>query len=91
MIYQSVLQILNEKMMMMQAYLRNILYMEVRVMYGVAAGDVRTTTGRNIWFLKTETGLDPTCSKQGGHHTRQRHVEDQVPGKAIGREGAGSL
>ena len=36
--------------------------MEVRVMYGVAAGDVRTTTGRNIWFLKTETGLDPTCS-----------------------------
>ena len=25
--------------------------MEVRVMFGVAAGDVRTTTGRNIRFL----------------------------------------
>ena len=42
--------------------LRSSPAMEVRVMYGVAAGDVRTITGRNIWFLKTETGLDPTCS-----------------------------
>ena len=36
--------------------------MEVRVMLGVAAGDVQSTTGRNIWFLRTETGLDPTCT-----------------------------
>ena len=36
--------------------------MEVRVMFGVAAGDVRTTTGRNIRFLVRETGLDPLCS-----------------------------
>jgi hypothetical protein len=39
--------------------------MEVRVMCGVAAGDVRTTTGRNIWFLKGETGLDPLSSCPG--------------------------
>ena len=33
--------------------------MEVRVMCGVAARDVRTTTGRNIWYLREETGVDP--------------------------------
>ena len=27
---------------------------DVRVMCGVAAGDVITTTGRNLWSLKTE-------------------------------------
>lgn len=36
--------------------------MEVRVMLGVVAGDVQSTTGRNIWFLRAETGLDPTCT-----------------------------
>ena len=35
---------------------------EVRVMFGVASGDVRTTTGRNIQVLRTETGLDPLSS-----------------------------
>ena len=33
--------------------------MEVRVMCRVAAGDVRTTTGRNLWYLRRETGLNP--------------------------------
>ena len=28
-------------------------------MYSVASGDVRTTTGRNIQFIREETGLDP--------------------------------
>ena len=32
--------------------------MEVRVMFGVASKDVRTTTGRNIWCLQQETGFD---------------------------------
>ena len=44
------------------AGLRSSPSMEVRVMSGVAAGDVRTTTGRNIWFLKEETGIDPLSS-----------------------------
>ena len=39
--------------------LRSSPSMEVRVMCGVAAGDVRSTTGRNLWWLKTESGLDP--------------------------------
>ena len=28
-------------------------------MCGVVSGDVRTTTGRNIWYLKQQSGLDP--------------------------------
>ena len=35
--------------------LRSSPSMKVRVMCGVAAGDVRTTTGRNQWWLKTES------------------------------------
>ena len=31
-------------------------------MFSVASGDVRTTTGRNIQFLKDETGLDPNTT-----------------------------
>ena len=33
--------------------------MEVAVMVGVAARDVCTSTGQNLWFLEQETGLDP--------------------------------
>ena len=47
------------------AGLRTSPSMEVRVMCGVAAGDVRTTTGRNLWFLKQKTGLDPLSSCSG--------------------------
>ena len=36
--------------------------MEVRVMCRVAAGDVGTTTRRNLWLLKTESGLEPLRS-----------------------------
>ena len=36
---------------------------EVSVMFGVVAGDVRTTTGQNLNIIRLETGLDPlACS-----------------------------
>ena len=36
---------------------------EVSVMFGVVAGDVRTTTGQNLNNIRLETGLDPlACS-----------------------------
>ena len=41
------------------AGLRSSPSLEVRVMCSVASGDVRTTTGRNIQFIREETGLDP--------------------------------
>ena len=37
--------------------------MEVRVMAGVVCRDVRTTTGRNVWLLRRETGVDPLLTK----------------------------
>ena len=36
--------------------------MEVAVMFGVAHGDLRTVTGRNVALLRQETGLDPVSS-----------------------------
>ena len=33
--------------------------MEMSVMYGVVDGDVTTTTGKNLYVLRSETGLDP--------------------------------
>ena len=35
---------------------------EVSVMFGVVAGDVTTTTGRNLNTIRLETGLDPLAS-----------------------------
>ena len=37
--------------------------MEVRVMAGIVCRDVRTTTGRNVWLLERETGVDPFLTK----------------------------
>ena len=31
-------------------------------MYGVAAADVTTTTGKNLYVLRLETGLDPLAT-----------------------------
>ena len=31
-------------------------------MFGVVAGDVNTTTGRNLYTIRQETGLDPLAS-----------------------------
>ena len=31
----------------------------------VAAGDMRSTSGRNLWWLKTESGLDPLTTASG--------------------------
>ena len=47
------------------AGLRNSPSMEVRVMCGVVAGDVRTTTGRNLSFLRAESGLEPLSCSSG--------------------------
>ena len=35
---------------------------EVSVMFGVVAGDVTTTTGKNLYVLRWETGLDPLAT-----------------------------
>ena len=43
--------------------LRSSPSMEVKVICVVAAGDVRTTTGRNLWWLKTDSGLEPLRSR----------------------------
>ena len=49
--------------------LRSSPSMEVRVLFGVTSGDVRTTTGRNVHQLKLESGLDPLCSSAGQYKT----------------------
>ena len=36
--------------------------MEVSVMFGVVAGDVTSTTGKNLYVLRWETGLDPLAT-----------------------------
>ena len=36
--------------------------MEVSVVYGVVAGDVTTTTSKNLYVLRSETGLDPLAT-----------------------------
>ena len=55
---------------------------EVLIMANIAARDVRSTVGKNLHFIQTESGKDPwTISPGEGRSATRRQVEITVPCK----------